>query len=239
MREPARQTPAPPQSLVEALESARFEHALSIAQVLFYGLERQIGHALFRRPPPNLPAPVLLNLGCGPHHFEGWINADDYAFKRALRENQFRPNWRLDITRPWRCPSDLFDGIFTEHVLELITYSAVVNTLKEAKRTMQPGAWLRISLPDLAKFARHYNGDMAEARLGDFPHPAMAVSYLTQMHHHRSTWDADLMAKVLTGLGFESVREAAFRQSADPRLARDDPSKQRESFYVEARKPTA
>jgi len=54
--------------------------------------------------------------------------------------------------------------------------------------------------------------------------------------HHRSTWDSDLMVKVLTELGFKDVRPVGFGIGSDQRLIRDDNDKERESLYVEARK---
>ena len=228
---------APPLSLTERLAAGDFEFGLSLGQNAYYWLERALGDAFFRRPPPPTDAPRLLNLGCGPHIFGGWVNADDYAFKRGLRERAFRPNWRLDITRPWNCASDYWDGVFTEHVLEHVTYSQAIGALREALRTMKPGAWLRISVPDVRTYVELYEGRLARPEFAQIPHPAVGISFLTQMHLHRSAWDADLMCRVLTELGFADARPAAFGEGADPRLVRDDPDKQHESLYVEARKP--
>lgn len=224
-------------SLTDRLGAGEFEFGLSVAQASFYRLERAVGDAFFRRPPPTMDGPQLLNLGCGPHIFEGWVNADDYAFKRAMRERAFRPNWRLDITRPWRCPPDHWDGVFTEHVLEHVTYSEAIGALREALRTLKPGAWLRISVPDVRTYVEFYEGRLARPEFGPIPHPAVGISFLTQMHLHRSAWDADLMTRVLTEIGFADASAKSFGVSADPRLARDDPDKAHESLYVEARKP--
>jgi hypothetical protein len=73
--------------------------------------------------------------------------------------------------------------------------------------------------------------------LPQFPHPAIAISFLTQMHPHKSVWDTDLMVKVLTELGFRNATVTVFGKEADGRLIRDDADKTHESLYVEARKP--
>jgi predicted SAM-dependent methyltransferase len=223
--------------LIDRLQAGAFEFNLSVAQHVYYSLERAAGHRLLRRSPPDVGRPALLNLGCGPHIFEGWVNADDYAPKRRMREAAFKPNWALDITRPWKCPDNHWDGVFTEHVLEHVSYSEAVHVLRESLRTMKPGAWLRISVPDLGKYAAFYQSGGQNPSLGDFPHPAVAMSFLTQMHMHRSAWDADLFTRVLTELGFADAREAEFGRGADRRLLRDDPDKKHESLYVEAQKP--
>lgn len=225
------------QSIVRRLGAGEFEFGLSAPQHAYYSAERAICHALFRRPPPRVGEAPLLNLGCGPHNYPGWVNADDYAPKRRLRERAFRPDWSLDITRSWRCPANHWGGIFTEHVLEHVTYAQAMRVLSEALRTLRPAAWIRISVPDLARYARYYQAGGADHELGDFPHPAVAISFLTQMHLHRSAWDGDLLTQALGALGFADARVVSFGHGADARLVKDDPDKAHESLYVEARKP--
>src|SRR5262245_31594206 len=224
-------------SLLNRLSAGEFEFGLSLTQSTFYRLERSVGHAFFRRPPPTVGEPRLLNLGCGPKIFDGWGNADDYAFKRTLRQRAFRPNWRLDITRRWNCPTDHWDGIFTEHVLEHVTYSEAIGVLRECLRTMKPGALVRISVPDVRTYVGLYEGRLARPEVARIPQPAVGISFFTQMHLHRSAWDADLMTRILTEIGFAHADSWSFGTGSDPRLVRDDPSKAHESLYVEARKP--
>jgi predicted SAM-dependent methyltransferase len=224
-------------TLTNRLIVREFEFNLSFPQLLYYTFERRISHRFLRRYPPRGVADNLLNLGCGPHIYEGWVNADDYAPKRRLREPNFKPNWSLDITRPWRCADDHWDGIFTQHVLEHLTYAEVVGVLKECLRTLKPGSWIRISVPDLAKYVAYYRGELSNEQFISFPHRAIALSFLTQMHLHRSVWDSDLMMKVLTELGFKEASAVSFGRGSDHRLIKDDPDKAPESLYVEARKP--
>ena len=183
-----------------------------------------------------MDGPQLLNLGCGPHNYPGWVNADDYAPKRRLRERSFRPNWNLDVTRAWKCPDNHWDGIFTEHVIEHISYSEAVKVFRECLRTLKPDAWLRISVPDAVKYARHGSDEQLCLDAPPFPSPALAISFATQMHFHRSAWDATLMTQVLREVGFSDVRTVSYQVGADPRLIKDDVDKARESLYVEARK---
>lgn len=224
-------------NLTQRLRNREFEFTQPITKLLYYWFERKVCELALRRRPPKVSGPNLLNLGCGPHIYAGWINADDYAVKRRFRDQKFRPNWNLDITHRWKCPNDYWDGIFSEHVLEHITYSEALFVLEECLRTLRPGAWLRISVPDLRKYVEYYHGRQGEsARLGVFPSPALAVSYLTQMHLHRSTWDGILMAEVLHQIGFANVSVVAFGCGSDVRLIKDDAEKADESVYIEARK---
>lgn len=224
-------------TLIRRLLTREFEFNLSMTQLLYYTIERQLSHLILRRYPPHDTSTKLLNLGCGPHIYDGWVNADDYAPKRRMRQRNFRPNWTLDITRPWRCADDYWDGIFTEHVIEHVTYAEAVGVLRECFRTLKPGGWIRISVPNLSKYVKYYLGEIAEDQFYPFPNRALALSFLTQMHLHKSTWNADLLTKVLSEVGFTSASEVSFGKGSDCRLIMDDPGKAAESLYVEAEKP--
>jgi predicted SAM-dependent methyltransferase len=224
-------------NLVDRLLNREYEFGLSVPQRVYYAVERHVARALLRRYPPPSLTPNLLNLGCGPHIYPGWVNADDYAPKRWLRERGFKPNWMLDITRQWRCRDNYWDGIFTQHVIEHVSYSEAVAVFKECYRTLKPGAWIRVCVPDLATYVRYYRKEINDDQFFSLPHRTLALSFLTQMHMHRSVWDAELMVEVLSELGFHDAAAVSFGQGADSRLIKDDPEKVVESLYVEARKP--
>jgi predicted SAM-dependent methyltransferase len=228
---------SPSKTLSEILRTGDYELRPSAMKNLYYALERKAGHVLLRRFPPEISHVRLLNLGCGPRYFEGWVNADQYSVKRTLREAAFRPDWMLDVTRQWKCRSSYWDGIFSEHVLEHLTYSQTLFTLSECFRTLKPGAWLRISVPSIVKYMSPYVGLPVPTEIAKLPHRAVAISFVTQMHEHRSTWDAELMCCVLGEQGFVQVMETAFRKGEDSRLLMDDPRKSHDSLYIEARKP--
>jgi predicted SAM-dependent methyltransferase len=226
-------------NLTSELLAGAHEHAGHALKSLYYALERRVGHLLLRRAPPRAGDERLLNLGCGPLKYQGWINADEYALKRLLRQRDFRPDWRLDVSRPWKCPDDFWDGIFTQHVIEHLSYSAAARALRECFRTLKPGAWIRVSVPNLRAYVDYYEGRGPAPCGFEPPARVLALSYLSQMHGHASLWDAELLKAMLDGLGFVACRETGFGQGSDPRLVKDQPEKQAESLYVEARKPAA
>jgi predicted SAM-dependent methyltransferase len=221
----------------DIMQSRAFEppHPNLLKQA-FYRAEQRVGRLLARTKPPWMNGDQLLNLGCGPHQFPGWVNSDQYSFKRSLRERNFRPNWMMDATEKWHCPDDHWDGVFTEHVLEHVVYSQALFILRECHRTMKPGAWLRISVPSIEKYMYAYLGSDPAPEMQILPHRAIAVSFVTQMHEHRSTWDTSLLTQILGELGFVDVSGRGFGEGSDQRLLRDDPAKEYESLYVEARK---
>lgn len=226
-------------TIVEQLRSGAFEARMTLAKQIFYDLERALGNLVFRRFPPSLAEPRLLNLGCGNLRYPGWVNADEFGIKRSLREKQFRPDWRLDLTRPWKCQGNYWDGIFTQHVLEHLCYSDVIHVLEECYRTLKPGAWLRISVPGLDRYLEFFQRGSDSNFFRGFGNKALAVAFLAQMHFHKSVWDAELMTGVLSELGFVNVRTVDGRAGTDRRLVKDQDEKRDESLVVEAQKPTA
>jgi predicted SAM-dependent methyltransferase len=224
-------------SLINRLRAREFEFNLTVPQLLYYTIERRVSHLLLRRYPPKPAVPNLLNLGCGPHIYPGWVNADEFAPKRRLREHDFRPNWALDITRCWRCADEYWDGIFIEHVIEHLTYGEAIAVFQECLRTLKKGAWIRISVPNLSKYVTYYRGEIDDDQFHSFPERALALSFLTQMHLHKSTWDAKLMVKVLSEIGFVNASETSFGKGSDHRILMDGVDKAVESLYVEAQKP--
>lgn len=225
--------------LIDELAEGRYEWEHAPLKQLLYAMERRLCHLLLRRLPPPPRQPNLLNLGCGSFPFPGWINADDYALRRRIRDPNFSPDWSLDMTKSWRCPDLYWDGIFSEHVIEYCSYSESVLTLSEALRTLKAGAWMRVSLPDLNKFVGFYKEGYDRDAFPEFPHPATAISNLTQMHAHKSTWDADLLMTVMRETGFVDVHEVEFGMGSDPRLIQENANKRHKSFYVEGQRSPA
>lgn len=186
--------------------------------------------ALSGRPPKVGQGRNLLNLGCGFVNYEGWVNADNHSLLRFVKYRAFRPNWLLDCTRRWNCEDEYWDGIFTEHVLEHLSYPEAVACLREAHRTMKPGAWIRICVPGLDR--RLASGWQAL----HFDSFAEAISDLAQSHGHRSVWDVALLGSVLREVGFHNVAEASFGQGADPTIIKDQEARRDDSIYVEGQK---
>jgi predicted SAM-dependent methyltransferase len=116
-------------------------------------------------------------------------------------------------------------------VLEHVSYTDAINVVQERFRTLRPGSWLRICVPDLAKYVRYYCGELDDARFLWFPHRTL------QMQMHRSAWDVDLILTVLREIGFATAAAVEFGQGTDQRLVCDEAGKPKERLYGEARKP--
>ena len=96
---------------------------------------------------------------------------------------------------------------------------------------------MRVSVPGLRKYVDFYEGKDNNGFFDKFPQKALALSFMTQMHYHRSTWDGELMTALLEDIGFVNVREVTHGVGTDARLIKDQDDKAGESLYVEAKKP--
>lgn len=90
-----------------------------------------------------------LHVGCGKNRFQGWINAD------------IHPKADLIIFLQKRLPfkSNSLKRIYTEHVLEHVSYATGVFFLKEAHRSLLQGGIIRIAMPDLDALIDGYQND--------------------------------------------------------------------------------
>lgn len=217
--------------------------AQDVAKLALRHVQDWAVNLLYRRRPPQTSR--LLNLGCGDCLYSGWVNADRFRagywilqFGGVLNGKYRLPDWFLDAGSPWKCDDDHWEGIYTEHMLEHLSYREAVAVMREMLRTLQPGGWARIILPDLQRFVDFYNGDTTSSEFVDrFAYGAEALSFLTQNFGHISLWDGRLLEAVLTEVGFVNVRVVSYGEGSDARLVKDSPNRQWESVYVEAQKP--
>ncbi|WP_320673779.1 class I SAM-dependent methyltransferase [Prochlorococcus sp. MIT 1341] len=89
-----------------------------------------------------------LHIGCGRSLIKGWLNTDYYGGKDIMR---------LDATKKFPFKDNEFDYIFSEHMIEHISYNDATKMLKECFRILKPGGKIRISTPDIRKIITLFN----------------------------------------------------------------------------------
>jgi len=91
------------------------------------------------------PTPHKLEIGAGPNGKPGWLATDLNAY--------VAPNGTrivaLDATKPFPIPADCFDFIFTEHMIEHVSFDDGLNMLSECYRILKPHGVLRVVTPSL------------------------------------------------------------------------------------------
>lgn len=186
----------------------------------------------------RLPATRYLQLGCGGHIADGFINLD----------------WGLtpgvdlcwDATRSLPFPDQSLDGIFTEHMLEHVPLTAGLRLLRECRRVLRPGGILRVIVPDGRMFVDDYMNEMSVAEqpgdleIGALPtlglsSPMLVLNRIFYGYGHRCIYDFSLLREVLQHAGFAGIERCSFRVGHDETLLIDQERRASESLYAEAR----
>jgi len=90
-----------------------------------------------------------LHIGCGTNLIPTWLNSD------------FHPNTdkvlHLDATQSFPLDGELFDYVYSEHMIEHISYVSGLNMLKESNRVLKNNGKIRISTPNFQFLIDLYN----------------------------------------------------------------------------------
>ncbi len=187
-----------------------------------------------------------LNVGPGSNIDDRFVNIDW----------QWRPGMDvcLDISKGIHFPDARFDGIFTEHCLEHISFPECIEVARDFFRMLVPGGRLRVILPDGGLYLDLYQ----KWKLGDrtpFPYleaeglldleedsrcgftPMMAVNRIFRGYDHRFAYDFETLEHLLGYVGFTDIRRVAFREGEDPVLLIDSETRRPQSVYLECKKP--
>ena len=177
---------------------------------------------------------VRLNWGCGAHLGIGWINSDV--------KQEAGVDLVADIRQGLPLESDSVDCAVSVHALPELPYRDLVPALEELRRVLRPEGALRLALPDFGRAIDAYRG--GDSDYFDVPEEeARSIGSRFLVHslwfgYSRSLFTLDFAAELLGRAGFERVQACAFGRTASPfgRIVELD-NRERESFFVEARKP--
>jgi predicted SAM-dependent methyltransferase len=184
---------------------------------------------------------LVLDVGCGPNARSSNLNLDFH----------WRPGVDIccDITRALPLEDDYVSGVFTEHCLEHIGFTAGLEVLREFHRVMQPGSYVRIIVPDfeiyLDEYLRFRNTGAAsmpyaaDDAIAGIYSPMLSMNRIFRGHGHQFIYDFATLSAMLRHAGFVDIAKRRLGESHDQRLLLDSPERAVESLYVEARKASA
>jgi predicted SAM-dependent methyltransferase len=199
-----------------------------------------------------------VQFGCGGRLAKGVLNTDLVGFTDVRLEatspgRVFRVNGapfvHHDVTQPLPAEDGSFAWAYSEHLIEHISQPQAITWLKDVRRVLEPGGRLRLTTPDLERYAAAYvSRDEAffaehSRRIREFGLPAMPtrrafmLNQIFQFWGHRWIYDFDELVRVLGEAGFATphVERRAFGESAIPEMAALDSEVRRdETIYVEA-----
>lgn len=136
---------------------------------------------------------LLLNLGCGEHRLDGFVNID--------HRNTQAADVICDITRLPYCAASV-RRIEAYHVIEHLPFHRAVATLRHWLELLEPGGTLVLECPDFDAAVREYVGGNS-SRLGN-------IFGLQRFRgdFHLWGWNSERLSSALTETGFVNVRTA-------------------------------
>lgn len=203
---------------------------------------------------------MKLNLGCGSHVPDGWINVDYAlgarfakipifrALNRALRVFELDWNEKIylhDLTKKFPWADSSVDVVYSSHTLEHFTREDGKTFLAECHRVLRNNGIIRIVVPDLLNIAVEYiegqiNADDFVEKLGVLygnTNNALKnrLSPFIQFPH-KCMYDSRRLLAILSEVGFDGVNRAPFDSDiSDIRLVELD-GRTENAVIVEGRK---
>jgi predicted SAM-dependent methyltransferase len=192
-----------------------------------------------------------LHIGCGEHAIEGWLNTD---LVPRIPDAVF-----MDARSRFPFPNECFELVFSEHLIEHLTYQQGEGMLREVFRTLVPGGLLRVATPDLRFLFELYSSDESELsdryvewalRHSNLPDPGVhreviVINHFFRAWNHAFIYDFETLSALARRIGFGEVRRCAVGSSDSPGLQKleshgriiPEEFNVFETFVLEARKP--
>jgi SAM-dependent methyltransferase len=201
-----------------------------------------------------------LNLGCGTHVVDGWVNVDFAPGARLAQLPAFAAlNRRLrlfnlpwspgilihDLRRPFPWADGSVRAVYSSHTLEHLTREEGRRFLKDCHRVLHSGGIIRLVVPDLRAHVREYldgsvRADTFVERLGVLYGNTGSrlkdrLAPLFQFPH-RCMYDESGLLELLRQTGFRAASRRPFESDLEDIGRLELPERTRDAVIVEGRK---
>jgi predicted SAM-dependent methyltransferase len=164
-----------------------------------------------------------LQIGSGRNILADWLNTDLFAEPESVVF--------VDVRTKLPFHGRTFDYIFSEHVIEHVSYPEAFRMLTECYRVLKPDGKIRIATPDLAKILNIYNSPDAKLHQEYIawwtnrfepdlhnPEVSVVVNGLFHKFGHMFLFDRTTLQNAMQQVGFVDIAECVPGQSPDPVL---------------------
>jgi predicted SAM-dependent methyltransferase len=153
-----------------------------------------------------------------------------------------------DSVQPLPVADEVFDWVYSEHFIEHISLEQAVVWMKEVRRVLKRGGFLRLSTPDMARYIAGYTDPsgaffaehrrrLERAGMKQVPQrPAWMLNQIFRWWGHQWLYDVPEVRVLAQVAGFDpsAVVECSFQQGRLPEVANFDLAwRNDESLYVE------
>lgn len=158
-----------------------------------------------------------LQIGGGWRLLDGWLNTDIDLVPDVMF---------MDATRSFPFEDNLFQFVFSEHMIEHVHYEKAVSMLRECHRVMRKGGVIRVVTPDLSSIVGLYRGNLSEIQQsylswfcatfvqGEYPQSAVAViNAHFRLWGHQFIYDEETLTATMSGAGFSEVTRCSLGKS--------------------------
>lgn len=184
-----------------------------------------------------------LQLGAGEHPHDGWLNTDLHDYGRG------NDLVYLDVRKRFPLPDASFDFVFSEHMLEHLTYAEGQRCLRECFRVLRPDGRIRIATPSLERLAALYAPDPSDVQRRylrwavntlapetDAALPGVVVNNFFRSWGHSFIYDPQTLRHALGAVGFVDVEERPVGE-LEQHLSEEPEFNEYETVVLEARRP--
>lgn len=166
---------------------------------------------------------LKLQIGTGPNKLNGWLNTD--------LSPQSEDVYYLDARERLPFGDNTFDYIFSEHLIEHLTYDEAMAMLKECFRVMKAGGRIRIITPDIDSIINLRAAEKTELQkryikwhletffpeMGDCGE-IFVINNAFSGFGHRFLYDYKTLRNSLLKAGFEDIERTPYGISTDENL---------------------